>query len=125
VPVWVAVARLGWSWLGAGWLRWIRMGVGRPDKAWPGCAPPGPGRLGREWCVPCGLLAWGGLTLISHAVEATESSPAISTTPMISARRSGRLLPGSQGSSDEASGVGSASIRTRLNGSASSDLPVG
>jgi hypothetical protein len=65
------------------------------------------------------------LTLISHAVEATESSPAISTTPMISARRSGRRLPGNQGSSAEALGVDSASIRTRPNGSASSDLPVG
>ena len=100
------------------------MGVGWPDKARVDWVWPGPNWLGRDRCAPCGLLASGGLTLISHAVEATESSPAISTTPMISARRSGRRLPGSQGSSGHASWSGAASIWTSLGGSASSGIPV-
>jgi hypothetical protein len=121
----VGAGWLGWSWLGAGWLRWIRMGVGWPGKAWLRWASSDPSLLGRDRCAPRGLLAWGGSTLISHAVEATESSPAISTTPMISARRSGRRLPGNHGSSGDASSVGSAPIRTILSGPASPGSPVG
>jgi hypothetical protein len=134
-PGWLGWVRLGAGWLGAGWLGWVRLGAGWLgagwlgagwlDRAWLGWAWPDPSWLGRDRWVPCGLLACGGLTPTSHAVEATASSPAITTTPMIRARRSGRWLPGSQGSSGHGSSSASVPIWTSLNGPASSEKPAG